>query len=563
MYRLFALLIAMMHLPGCRTTASSNTQTKDTSIVATPADDQKSTAFCWAYAIVGHLEQRYYELTRAKNGGFRLNFSEEYLGLARIAEQLINGEEIQEGLKLSDSLALIERYGIVPEKIGDKNLFRAKFDFSVSEEINIEAQAWWQEKRLPEFSKIPPDEVFKILSKAAGLSIDQTAFLTAAIGYGQKSNATFKFANGTYTPQSWAKNRLNFSAKDYFVLTLPDSGRGQFNDKPYRDDYVRALNIIKKAMLYGYSVPISFNILKGGLEKNGILGCIEDGCWDTELSEPSASKPHANHAVLLVDYKSVDGNFGPTEQTKMHSEFAKNPESWVIKNSWGFNNNTSNDPNLLKRYPLPTFSIMTQDYFEVSHKLNPGRYEAIVPKKVCLKDANRQSICEPLITTDANLGLPSQADTDLSINAALIKSNENTTGVSRYPVVFREGLKEITKDDVSPSFKLVNPTAIERTNLEQVSLVRDTKITGLSGEEFYLCVKAEGKKEVGFVALFKAESLANNLPKSPSFILSEQNNWQFCIKTANESQSFYIVLQALNSGFETISQITTKVEIEP
>jgi hypothetical protein len=562
MYRFLALVLAVINILGCRTTASLNSQTSDSSIVATPADDQKSTAFCWAYAIVGHLEQRYYEQTRSKIGGFRLNFSEEYLGLVRIAEQLINGEEIQEGLKLSDSLAMVDRYGVVPEKIGDKNLFRAKFDFSVSEEINIEAQAWWQERKLPEFSKIPPEDAFKILSKAAGLSIEQTAFLAAAMGHGPIANAKFKFANGTYTPQTWAKNRLNFSAKDYFVLTFPDSGRGQFNDKPYSDDYLRALNIVKKALLYGYSVPISFNVLKGGSEKDGILGCVEDGCWDTELSEPSASKPHANHAVLLIDYKAKDGHFGPAEQTKLQSDFLKAPDSWVVKNSWGLNSNTSNDPNLLKRYPLPTYTMMTQDYFEVSHKLNPRRYEAIVPRMLCLKDAAKLAVCEPLITSNEKLGVPSQADSNITINAGLIKSNENTAGLSRYPVIFKDSLKDIPADEVSPTFKLVDSNPIERTNLEQVSLSRDTKITRLSGEEFYLCIKAERRKGVGFIALYKSESLADS-PKNPSFILSEQNNWQYCLKTAYESQSFYIVLQALNSNFEAFSQITSKVEVTP
>lgn len=558
-----ALICLSAFLPACKT-PDANSSGNDAGIVVTPPDNQRGTAFCWSYAITAHLEQRFYELTRGESsGGFRLNFSEEYLGLIRIAEQLINGEAIQEGLKLSDALSLVERYGIVPETIEGKNLFKAKFDFGIAADVNDQAQAWWQNRALPENSKIPPSDAVALIAAAAGLSAAQQRFLAAAIGQGPAADAEFRYANGTYSPQTWARNRLKFSRADYFVLQFPDSGRGQFISNPYTEEYLRAMKLVKKALLYGYSVPVSFNMLRGGLEKDGVLGCVEKGCWDTDLTVPSSNAPHANHAVLLVDYRSDKSSFGPASLARLKENYQQPPVEWVIKNSWGFNGNTSLNPVLLKRFPLPAFTVMLQDYFEMSHKLDPGRYEALLPRNVCMRAADRSWKCEDLITTTVAAGVPAVSAVNLNLDTTLIAANQNKSGMSRYPVVYKQGLSQVSSSQYLPLFQLTTPGPAPDQTLDQVNLMRVTKKSGINGDLFYLCAKVSASEKIKYVAMYMTTDDQSRPPAAPTFVLADQNGWQHCAKVSSDEGKFKVLLQGLDEKFIPKGEISTLVDISP
>src|SRR5262249_43866563 len=156
---------------------------------------------------------------------------------------------------------------------------------------------------------------------------------------------------------------------------MPTSGRKGDLKLPLSPEYLRATKIIKKALLYGYSVPISFNIVTGSVADQGTLRCVEPGCWDAELAEPGPASPHANHAVLMIDYRTADSSFQPVAAAGLDRSMDEPAAEWVIKNSWGLNGNTSANPELLKRFPLPAYTIMTADFYEASSWLIPDRYE--------------------------------------------------------------------------------------------------------------------------------------------------------------------------------------------
>jgi len=483
MRKTLALFTCMLAVSGCRAKQASS-GVLDAGIVATPADDQRGTAFCWAYAVVGHLEQRFYEETRGPSGGgFRLNFSEEYLGLAHIAGQLLDGRPINEGLRLSAALALVDKFGIVPEKVGDKNLFKAKFDEALGPKVSDAALSYWTERQEPENTPIAPADALKILGDAAGLEAAQRKMLAAALGLGPTADAQFTYANGTYTPQTWAKNRLKFSAADYHVVRLGD---------PTADGYATSLKILKKALIYGYSVPISFNIVQGSVAEQGQIRCREAGCWDAELATPTPAWPHANHAVLMIDTM---------------------PDAWVIKNSWGLNGNTSSAPELLKRYPLPTYTIMSQEFYAASHRLAPGRYEALVPKKVCVKDLTpqRKLVCTPLVDGDA---------VDMTIDEPLIAGNKNLAALSRY--------------------------AVERDEAAQALPAATLALTSKRDNDV-LCIEAKVAPPVKYAAVYFGND------KTPSGVLSEQSAWKWCLPAPPMQ---VVAVQALNDRFKVLGQVS-------
>jgi hypothetical protein len=407
---------------------AQRSESSDTGIVTTQTRNQGASAFCWAYATVAHIEQRYYEQTRGPNrGGFRLDLSEEYLGLLHLAGQLTSGKITGEGLLLSESLDLLDKYGIVPEKVGDEELFAAKFDFSMSETIQSEAEQYWIDHRLAPQSEIPLDQALLILQKVSRISDRQLNFLRSVLTDG---SAKFSYRSHKnfdqrmdYTPQVFLKEFLKFNPADYYILKMPDSGRSNFGNLPYTDDYQRAISVIKKAMLYGYSVPTSFNHVQSSILQNGTLQCVEQACFDAQLSAGNEAWPHANHAVLLIDFRSASTTFNPMTESQINTTFNEPVVEWVIKNSWGFDRGTSNHPDLLRRFPVPAYTVMKQDFFEASHRLNPGRYEAIVPRRVCLRDASREQQCKNLISSTQKSGLLTETEIDLSLDTGLITQN--------------------------------------------------------------------------------------------------------------------------------------------
>ena len=578
------MIVCFLSTNACKPRGDNTSTAKDTGIVTTSPENQRASAFCWAYAIVAHIEQRHYEQTRgATRGGFRLNLSEEYLGMIHLTNQLIEGKPSNEGLRLSESLKLVEKYGILPEKVGERVLFKPIFDFTVAPLVVEAANRYWQDHHLPEFTPFDgkegrpgPEVAMKILGEIADpadpqkklLSDEQRKFLLAAMGYGPAAEAQFRYGiseTGTplvYSPQTFAKNRLKFSAADYYVMTFPDSGRGQSGENPFDPNYLRALKIIKKVMLSGYSIPISFNFIRSSKSENGVISCVEPGCWDAELATPTPDWPHANHAVLLLDYRSEQSSFEPVTAASLQQSYETVPIQWVIKNSWGFNSNTSINPQLLRRYPLPAYTLMTQDFFEASHKLSPGRYEALIPRKVCLRELTPQRAwkCEDLVTSSQVGGFPKPEEVKLALDSELIIGNLNKATVSRYPVEFDATAPDLPEG--SPILKLLEPsTAPPDSSITQIALTRLTKATGLSGDTFNLCGRVHPDPRVKYLAVFLANNEGDPPEPTPKAVITAQNNWRYCAPVSNSPRIFALYLQPLDGQFKALGKIKTVVQV--
>lgn len=234
------------------------------------------------------------------------------------------------------------------------------------------------------------------------------------------------------------------------------------------------------------------------------------------------------------------------------------PVERVIKNSWGLNANTSSDPRLLKRFPFPAYTIMTQMFYETSHRLQEGRYEAIVPRNVCLRNDKRAWVCEALIKDDAPKGFPADGKADLTLNDKLILENMNQPK-RRYPVQYLSGANQIAESD--PLMKLVPSPLSQTTTLLQFNLDRDTKIMDMIDESFLFCTKIEADPKVKYAAVYFTDNVSDPPHSSPNFVLSSQSGWQYCNPHPGAEKSFRVFLQAVNEKYKVIGEIEAKVEI--
>ncbi len=522
MLRRLTGLALVLALAGCKSPGSPEATLSDSGISVSAPRDQQATAFCWSYALVAHIEQRYYELTRGTDrGGFRLDLSEEYLGLIHLANQLTQGKPVDEGRKLSETLALIDQYGLVPEKVGEHTLFRAAFDMPLARDVTDRANEDWAKLKVAENSPLPPALALNVVADVAQLSDGQRAFLSAALGITDASGARFRFGNRDYTPQTFVKERLKFQASDYQVLTFPDSGRGPDGKAAFSAEYLKTLGLVQRAMLYGYSVPISLNFVTESVAENGGIRCARPHCSDAEIGTSTPDWPHSNHAVLLIDYRTAGGGFTPVTADTLGVSAKTVPAEWVIKNSWGFNYNTSADKDLLKRFPLPAYTTMTQEFFEAGHWLRPGRFEAIVPKNVCLRELTkeRKLTCAPL---------------DAELDPSLIIGNLNKAALARDPVEFDERAPELTDD-----------------TLLQVKL-------DVTAET--LCAELQVAPAVKYVAVFLTPDGAPT-ERIPRAVLSSGSNWRHCRQVAEGPKTFGLVFEPLNERFKILGQAKRTVAV--
>jgi hypothetical protein len=543
-------------LSGCQVRTF---ELKDSGIVTTPTESQGGSAFCWSYAIVAHLEQRHFERTRGETrGGFRLNLSEEYLGLMHILAQLVESRSSAdfsgEGLRLGLGLDRLDRFGIVPEKILGRVLFKAKFQTLIGPKV-LE-KALFRSNELGGKWPLEISDAADILAEVAGLSSEQLEFLRSSY-LGDSSKAGFQFASKRYTPQSFLKEHLRFERNDYFVLQLPKSGKLSDGTGSFSDEYIRTLKIIQKAILYGYSVPISFNFLSNSKFANGELKCNEADCPFADLA--GSDNPHSNHAVLALDYRAAGGSFGVPDTSNLAQSIESVPKAWLIKNSWGFNQNTRRDPDLLKRFPVPAYTVMHNDFYATSHRLNPGRYEAIIPKKLCIRSRTNRGLihCEDLIRAAETAGLPKPAETNLAVNSELLGQSLSQIVHDRMPV----SLTRRTDGADSPKYALnyADPARTPVTEiLPRINFMGDTESGKLIEDRLHLCLAITGPKDIRLVAVYIVPQNSNE-EALPSFLLTEDAGWQHCTVLPNEKAQYRVVLQGIDARWKTRSQLSGRL----
>lgn len=522
---------------GCRPRAIDSSQ-KDTSILTTPSKDQMTSSICWAFAVTSFLEQRAIEnsftikestLSPSKH----LLFSESFLALASNFEQLEKGEELTQSLRLSAGFALLTRWGAVPVYDDKGEYFDFKYDDKVFDSIDDQAQKYWANHQKPANSPIPTAEISGLFKQAyieSGL-VD----VAKAKSLSQKLERAFNETSSeitlqgkTWNQQKLVTDKLGVSTDLFSVLSIPSPGREAFTDQMSRE-YKQTIRWIKLALLSGFSVPISFNVLDGAEFREGRLGCLDENCSLASLSTPNQESRHANHAALLVDYRTEKSRFLPTKNIVQSLE--SDVLEWVIKNSWGFNRYTSTQLGLERRFVVPTYTRITSKYLETSHRLDPLRYEAIVPKEV---------LAETYKVKDQNALRFNPKDRIQYENG--VKQNEKVIRLMPSAKSASHSLGFSDKFLTSGSLKLASPEANVR-----------------------VCVSVQVGSETELAAVFLKPigEIFNSDQRKYEFIaLGKQNDWKYCEPVAGFRGELDVTIQALNKDFKPLAEVRSRIKVE-
>jgi|GEM_PF-1608064 len=532
---------------------SSETRLNESGIVVTAPESQRGSAFCWSYAITALIEQRFFERTRGiERGGFRINLSEEYLGLVHLLHQLTTSKRdddfIGEGLRLGRSLDLLKIYGIVPEKISGKPLFRAKFEELIG--ARIRDAALDLKNRTKSKWPLSLDEALAVVSAEAKLTPEQTTFLRGAVS-GKAELTEFQYGKKKYDPKTYMRDYLKFNPEDFVAVAMPSP---LIRRKP-NPEYQRIEASIKKAMLYGYAVPASFNYLGQSEQIDGKLSCIGSDCSQSQLAD--FESPHANHAVLLFDYKSASSSFGQNNAQDILKSFNEPVTWWAFKNSWGFNRNTSRNPELLARFPIPAFSEMEHSFFQTSHRLKPKRFDVILPKNVCYRktDPKRTFSCDPLVAEPTNNTNIQTFIFDTALNPESLRLVAERSKITRSPLSYIQfagntQLKwTISKAESAPITE----------NLPKVFVTSDTTTQNLIEDRFYACLRVEPISGVSLAAVYFLQTGNEKNEALPQFILNEQNAWQHCELIPNDPASFTVIIQGIDKSWRPVLESQQKL----
>ena len=325
-------VIASLLVPNAQATVT---------IQETPITSQNSVGFCWAYATTAYLEQR----VRREKGGW-LNLSEEYIGLYNLAEQMMAGlTQLTEGGEGSIAFDWMERYGHMPEEAFKYKVYSPGID----QRMKTATLLYKQSQGLAADAK---------LSVEVALTLLETELHIKHI---PRSTESFNFRGKTYTPLTFAKERLGFVRSEYFTMTL-------VNPDTQPAVYAQEMKIIQKALLYGYSVPAAFMVFSekvSDFSHNGIWGCKDcDKILKTDQD--------GGHLVLFTDFKTTGGHFGAMTLEEMKLALEQPVEAWAFKNSWGLGgsyNLSTKEPGLENVRGLPTWGAMSDGYFRASNRL--------------------------------------------------------------------------------------------------------------------------------------------------------------------------------------------------
>jgi hypothetical protein len=305
------------------------------SINQTPVKDQQGVGFCWSYAMSGMLE------SEAFRDGVALDLSEEYLGFYHMfittyyALKNKDPDMVSEGTGLDEPIELVAAMGIVPESV-----FSHKF-----------AEAGLEKALIARVKVILADE-----AKTAELLADEDAlFQEIGAVFGARPpmpDESFAFEGKSYTPVSFAKERLGFNKDNYTVVSL---SLNRFDE---------AIEYVKTSLMNGYTVPIGIPVY---------AKTPQSGAFDLGQCKSTGCKSEGGHAMLVVDFATQGGRFGDMSAVDARAVYDKPLTGLMVKNSWGLDNGLTQDATKPADKLSGGFYTITREY------LTPDAKDIVVP----------------------------------------------------------------------------------------------------------------------------------------------------------------------------------------
>jgi hypothetical protein len=362
-------------------------------VLHTPARNQRSVGFCWAYTTMGWLES---EIMRAHG---RTQLSPEYLGLYtmyfRIQEHLRHYRLVAgrmsgrlpvtqatmksrcvtvekedpvkcharhiyrdadyytpgEGAYVSSVLWLLPIIGVVPNRV-----FSLKIDDAEEERLQSAIAEFIRtrvldDERLDAYLEQGPDGINHALLKdfrdALGVDLPLP---------GQK----FQYQGRTYTPRTFyaaIQERTGFEPEDYREIEVKLS------------NHQAAMEAVRAQLMTGHAVPLGTGIFQDDLESGGNLWDLSnrEGMFTSALCKKrSCADYRGGHEMLAVNW---------------HNDAQGEVDGFVLKNSWGHKGRNAQGARG-ESSSERGFFLIDKDYLASSIRTGWERWVVILPKAV-------------------------------------------------------------------------------------------------------------------------------------------------------------------------------------
>lgn len=372
-----ALIMILKSLTACGKSPQASALDA-VSIEQTPIENQFSIGFCWSYATIGLIESNH----KAKTGK-SINLSEEALGYASMRHELLDIAKMYRSRQLSlqnaidrisgdglegwyvragdqdpsrDAMELIDDYGLVPES-----------EWSFKFESPKSVQSLKQAIQEPFKSILLNDEPIN------SDTIDQV--LTVSGAFPSAPPSSIYFEDRRMTTQEFARSVVEFRSRDYVAVRARNAS-----------DSLRVIQLAKKALAAGYSVPMNFAVSFGNL-RDGLFFAPNYSVTNLDADPILANtiiNTQGGHAVLITDFVNIDGVEGAVssaELTRQVNQPAENLRYFKFKNSWDVAAST-NERGIRVNSASDGYYRMDLGYIKAT--ASKGRFGIVIPRSLAL-----------------------------------------------------------------------------------------------------------------------------------------------------------------------------------
>lgn len=360
---------------SCRkmpTPSFSGTDSVD--IPQTSIKNQYAAGFCWSYAALALIESNHKIRT-----GEEIDLSEEALGYVRMRHELsqvarkfrdgtmtfeavstwLDGRSLEgwyvrnsDTSPTEDAMELIDDYGLVPESEWSLKL-KTRSDVNTLKRSIASA--------------------FKTFLTSSEPISDQAldSVLTTEGAFTSAPPSTFNFNGKRHSSTSFARNYLKFSSQDYVLLQAKSAS-----------DTGRLISAAKRAMVAGFSIPVSFGVSMKNL-KSGFFSASDRATSDLDSNPDLVSEIitlTGSHAVIATDFVNRGGVEGaiPVDQLEIEVQKPASELSYLkLKNSWGAHSSTTeNGEDVISSND----GYYRMDYAYIKAVAAKGKFGVVVPR---------------------------------------------------------------------------------------------------------------------------------------------------------------------------------------
>lgn len=307
----------------------------------TPVKNQYKSATCWSFSAISFFES---ELMRM--GKEAPDLSDMYVVRKTYEDKAeryvrMHGKlQFSAGGAFHDVTRVLDHYGLVPEEVypGEQMGYKKPVHSEMDAMLESMVETVIKNKN----GKLTP--------------VWQDAYSNVLDAYLGEEPKEFTYEGETYTPESFANDKLELDAEDYvelssfthhpfyekFILKVPDNWQQRKVHNLPLDDLIKVMD---NALENNYSIAWATDVSeKGFSHKNGLAIMPEGGFDDMNESEKKAvfNEPVDQKSITQEIRQKGYDNYQTQDDHGMHITGIANDQDgrkyYIVKNSWGDSN---------------------------------------------------------------------------------------------------------------------------------------------------------------------------------------------------------------------------------